>query len=93
MIVSYYLFIHDLSVLLIPIVITLDRFIFSPAETRATDAGRRRSLDVGRIAGGAYVYIPDSRAFLPGVAALCALYGHPDSKFPPRATTARFRET
>ena len=27
-IVSYYLFIHDLSVLLIPIVITLDRFIF-----------------------------------------------------------------
>jgi hypothetical protein len=28
LIVSYYLFIHDLSVLLIPIVITLDRFIF-----------------------------------------------------------------
>jgi len=27
--VSYYLFIHDLSVLLIPIVITLDRFIFA----------------------------------------------------------------
>jgi Glycosyltransferase family 87 len=32
-IVSYYLFIHDLSVLLIPIVATLDRFIFSPSET------------------------------------------------------------
>ncbi len=32
-IVSYYLFIHDLSVLLIPIVITLDRFIFIHAET------------------------------------------------------------
>ena len=29
LIVSYYLFIHDLSVLLIPIVITLDRFIFA----------------------------------------------------------------
>jgi hypothetical protein len=29
LIVSYYLFIHDLSVLLIPIVITLDRFIFT----------------------------------------------------------------
>jgi len=28
LIVSYYLFIHDLSVLLIPIVITLDHFIF-----------------------------------------------------------------
>ncbi len=32
-IVSYYLFIHDLSVLLIPIVITLDRFILMHAET------------------------------------------------------------
>ncbi len=29
LVVSYYLFIHDLSVLLIPIVITLDRFIFA----------------------------------------------------------------
>jgi hypothetical protein len=29
LIVSYYLFIHDLSVLLIPILITLDRFIFT----------------------------------------------------------------
>src|SRR5205823_14631793 len=29
LLVSYYLFIHDLSVLLIPIVITLDRFIFA----------------------------------------------------------------
>jgi hypothetical protein len=32
-IVSYYLFIHDLSVLLIPIVITLDRLIFIDAAT------------------------------------------------------------
>ena len=34
---SYYLFIHDLSVLLIPIVITLDRFILADAE-RADNA-------------------------------------------------------
>jgi hypothetical protein len=33
LIVSYYLFIHDLSVLLIPIAITLDRFILADAET------------------------------------------------------------
>ncbi len=33
LIVSYYLFIHDLSVLLIPIVITLDRFILTQPET------------------------------------------------------------
>jgi hypothetical protein len=33
MVVSYYLFIHDLSVLLIPIVITLDQFIFINAAT------------------------------------------------------------
>ena len=39
-IVSYYLFIHDLSVLLIPIVVTLDRFIVSPAETAGYGAGR-----------------------------------------------------
>jgi hypothetical protein len=32
LIVSYYLFIHDLSVLLIPIVITLNRFILAHAE-------------------------------------------------------------
>ena len=32
LIVSYYLFIHDLSVLLIPIVITLNRFILADAE-------------------------------------------------------------
>jgi hypothetical protein len=32
-IVSYYLFIHDLSVLLIPIALTLDRFIVAHAET------------------------------------------------------------
>jgi len=32
-VVSYYLFIHDLSVLLIPIVITLDRFIFLNGDT------------------------------------------------------------
>jgi hypothetical protein len=31
--VSYYLFIHDLSVLLIPIVVTLNRFILAHAET------------------------------------------------------------
>jgi hypothetical protein len=39
-IVSYYLFIHDLSVLLIPIVIALDRFAFStrPADTDALPA-------------------------------------------------------
>jgi hypothetical protein len=39
-IVSYYLFIHDLSVLLIPIVVTLDRFIFSTAETAGHAAER-----------------------------------------------------
>ncbi len=39
-IVSYYLFIHDLSVLLIPIVVTLDRFIVSPAEPGGHGAGR-----------------------------------------------------
>ncbi|MGH9502119.1 MAG: glycosyltransferase family 87 protein [Terriglobales bacterium] len=32
-VVSYYLFIHDLGVLLIPIVITLDRFIFLNGDT------------------------------------------------------------
>jgi hypothetical protein len=31
LIVSYYLFIHDLSVLLVPIVITLNRFILAHA--------------------------------------------------------------
>ena len=36
LLVSYYLFIHDLSVLLIPIVITLDRFIF--ADPNVTDS-------------------------------------------------------
>jgi Glycosyltransferase family 87 len=36
LIVSYYLFIHDLSVLLIPIVITLDRFILADPERPAT---------------------------------------------------------
>jgi hypothetical protein len=36
-IVSYYVFIHDLSVLLIPIVVTLDRFIFSPPETTSNE--------------------------------------------------------
>ena len=36
LVVSYYLFIHDLSVLLIPIVITLDRFIF--ADANVTDS-------------------------------------------------------
>jgi hypothetical protein len=40
LIVSYYLFIHDLSVLLIPIVITLDRFILTQPET-AGDALER----------------------------------------------------
>jgi hypothetical protein len=39
-IVSYYLFIHDLSVMLIPIVITLDRFILSPANTAGHATGR-----------------------------------------------------
>ena len=36
-ILSYYLFIHDLSVLLIPIVVTLDRFIFNSPETTGND--------------------------------------------------------
>ena len=39
-IVSYYLFIHDLSVLLIPIVITLNRYIFSSAETTGNGSER-----------------------------------------------------
>jgi hypothetical protein len=40
LIVSYYLFIHDLSVLLIPIVVTLDRFILAGAERPATTLDR-----------------------------------------------------
>jgi len=40
LLVSYYLFIHDLSVLLIPIVITLDRFIMDGAETSAAVGDR-----------------------------------------------------
>jgi len=36
-IVTYCVFIHDLSVLLIPIVVTLDRFIFSPPETTGNE--------------------------------------------------------
>jgi hypothetical protein len=36
LVVSYYLFIHDLSVLLIPIVITLDRFILRDSEAPAS---------------------------------------------------------
>ena len=39
LIVSYYLFIHDLSVLLIPIVITLDRFIFTDLNVDGEAAG------------------------------------------------------
>jgi alpha-1,2-mannosyltransferase len=39
LVVSYYLFIHDLSVLLIPIVVTLDRFILNHA-TPATPINR-----------------------------------------------------
>jgi hypothetical protein len=40
LIVSYYLFIHDLSVLLIPIVITLDRFILAHGETPTSSLDR-----------------------------------------------------
>jgi hypothetical protein len=40
LIASYYLFIHDLSVLLIPIVITLDRFILAHGETPASSLDR-----------------------------------------------------
>jgi Glycosyltransferase family 87 len=40
LIVSYYLFIHDLSVLLIPIVITLDRFILADPERSVTTPDR-----------------------------------------------------
>ncbi|MGH9544078.1 MAG: glycosyltransferase family 87 protein [Terriglobales bacterium] len=40
LIMSYYLFIHDLSVLLIPIVITLDRFILADPERPATTLDR-----------------------------------------------------
>jgi Glycosyltransferase family 87 len=40
LIVSYYLFIHDLSVLLIPIVITLDRLILADPERPATTLDR-----------------------------------------------------
>ena len=42
-----------------------------------------RSLDVRRIAGGAHVYIRDSRTFLPGLAAYMRLYGHPVVEFSP----------
>ncbi|MGH9538230.1 MAG: glycosyltransferase family 87 protein, partial [Terriglobales bacterium] len=40
LIVSYYLFIHDLSVLLVPIVITLDRFILERPDAPATPLDR-----------------------------------------------------
>jgi hypothetical protein len=40
-VVSYYLFIHDLSVLLIPIVVTLDRFI--EAEATGDELGRLKA--------------------------------------------------
>jgi len=40
LIVSYYLFVHDLSVLLIPIVVTLDRFILAGAERPAITLDR-----------------------------------------------------
>jgi len=39
--VSYYLFIHDLSVLLIPIIVTLDRFI--EAEASGDELGRAKA--------------------------------------------------
>src|SRR5216684_2393187 len=48
-IVSYYLFIHDLSVLLIPIVITLDRFIFMRNVRREQQRpGTSGELDLAR---------------------------------------------
>ena len=87
LIVSYYLFIHDFSVLLIPIVITLDRFILARAETSAAAGDRLRRLDVRHIAGGAHVYIPDSQTFLPGIAAAMRVYGHPDEEFSPQRNT------
>jgi hypothetical protein len=40
-VVSYYLFIHDLSVLLIPVVVTLDRFI--EAEATGDELGRLKT--------------------------------------------------
>jgi len=40
LIVSYYLFIHDLTVLLIPIVVTLDRFLFTDINDDAEEAHR-----------------------------------------------------
>ena len=58
-VVSYYLFIHDLSVLLVPIVITLDRFI--EAEATGDELGRLK----GRASALLFVspicmsYIPD----------------------------------
>lgn len=44
-VVSYYLFIHNLRVLLIPIVLTLDRSVFSSAETAGNHPGPAAGTD------------------------------------------------
>ena len=58
-VVSYYLLIHDLSVLLIPIVVTLNRFI--GAETTGDRMGRliARAAALLFVAPVCFSYIPD----------------------------------
>ena len=58
-VVSYYLFIHDLSILLIPVVLTLDRFV--DAEANGDKHGRRmaRASALLFVAPICMSYIPD----------------------------------
>jgi len=74
-VVSYYLLIHDLSVLLIPIVVTLDRFL--RAEVTGNRLGRRiaRASFLMFVAPICFSYIPDhfSLVALPLLAFLAAM--------------------
>jgi len=58
-VLSYYLFIHDLSILIIPIAVTLDRFI--DAEATGDKAGRRmaRASTLLFVAPICMSYIPE----------------------------------
>ena len=58
-IVSYYLFIHDMSVLLIPIVLTLDRFLESEATKDSAGRIRLRAAAAVFVAPVCMAFAPD----------------------------------
>jgi hypothetical protein len=58
-VVSYYLFIHDLSVLLIPLVLTLDRFLESEAEGDRGGRIRVRATAALFVAPACMSFVPD----------------------------------